>query len=181
VALRDAALDLGDHGGSRPAPGRAPNLGDDAETAGEAAAVLDLHEGAHPIKTDIRLDATQRPDGAGDEAGGSLAREPDDFDVFGKSVEASFEVRRAAGHVNAPRATSHPARFLTGLSDGLVRDAARVEDGDVNRSFALDMSVGDQSLAQLLGVRVGDLAAEERAREGRHDRPMLADLGREAV
>ena len=175
VTLRDAALDLGEHGGRRAAPRRAPNLGDHAEAAREAAPVLDLHEGAHPAEADVRLDAPERPDGACDEAGRSFARKPDDFDVLGKPVEAPFEVRRAAGHVDAPRATGRPARFLAGLSDGLVRDAARVDDRDVDRPFALDMAVGDQALAQLLGVRVRDLATEERAREGRHDRPMLAD------
>jgi hypothetical protein len=43
--------------------------------------------------------------------------------------------------------TGRAARFLARLSDCLVRDAARVDDSDVNHPFAFDVAVGNQALA----------------------------------
>jgi hypothetical protein len=59
---------------------------------------------------------------------------------------------------------------LARLRHGLVRDAARVHDGDVAARGAvdLDVPVGDQRLAHRLRVGVGDLAAEEADGEGGH-------------
>jgi hypothetical protein len=54
-----------------------------------------------------------------------------------------------------------------------VRDAARVHDGDVRFPDALDVAIRDEPLADLLGVGLGDLAAQELGREGRHRGAML--------
>jgi hypothetical protein len=48
-----------------------------------------------------------------------------------------------------------------------VRDAARVDDGDVGLE-RLDVAVGDESLADILRVGLRDLAPEETDGERRH-------------
>src|SRR6266700_4979150 len=67
VPLLDAAADLVEHGCRRAAPGSAADERNDAEVAGEAAAVLDLHKCPHPIETRVRLNAPERADVAGHE------------------------------------------------------------------------------------------------------------------
>ena len=78
VALRDAALDLGEHALGRRLRDAPRTCGNDAERAREAAAVLHLHEGADPVEPDVGPHAADRADVAGDELGRALARERDD-------------------------------------------------------------------------------------------------------
>src|SRR5215211_8543481 len=54
-----------------------------------------------------------------------------------------------------------------------MRDAAGVDDRDVSVVGLLDVTVGEQSLTDLLRVRLRDLAAEKPDRERRHERAML--------
>jgi hypothetical protein len=66
-----------------------------------------------------------------------------------------------------------PSRARDGLArlgDGLVRDAARVEDRDLRVARALLVTVGEQALADLAGVRMRDLAAEEADGKRGHSR-----------
>src|SRR6476661_7970883 len=67
VALANAAADLPEHGLGRAAARGASHQRDDAETAAERAAVLDLDEGANAIETRIRLHTADRADVARDE------------------------------------------------------------------------------------------------------------------
>ena len=78
------------------------------------------------------------------------------------------EVRAAAGDVDAPVRARGARGLLARLRDGLVRDAARVDDRDVGGAVALDVPVGEQPLAHLVRVDVRDLAAEEADGERRH-------------
>ena len=48
-------------------------------------------------------------------------------------------------------------RFLAGLGQSLVRDAARVHDGDLRAVVALAVPVGEQALPHRVRVDVGDL------------------------
>ena len=59
-------------------------------------------------------------------------------------------------------------RGLPRLRETLVRDAARVDDGDVARRRDLAVAVAEQPLAQRLGVGLRDLAAEKADGEARH-------------
>src|SRR5262245_59341189 len=73
VALVDAARDLTEHGMRAAAPRTSADEWDDAEVAGERAAVLHLHERADTVEPRVGLDAADRADVAGDEAGRLLA------------------------------------------------------------------------------------------------------------
>ena len=87
MALRDAALDLGEHRSGAAAARGAAHERDDAEVARERAAVLDLHERANAIEARVGLDAADRADVAGDERGGLLASLRDDDDVRGSPAK----------------------------------------------------------------------------------------------
>src|SRR5262249_15399282 len=81
VTLRDPAPDLGEHV-RRPAAARgAANERDHAERAGEAAAVLDLHEGAHAFAARVVANAADRADVGRDRGRRLLARLRNDDDV----------------------------------------------------------------------------------------------------
>ena len=102
-------------------------------------------------------------------AGVSSLRSRDDDDVLGQAGErVAGEVRAAAGDVDAAVRARGARGFLARLRDGLVRDAAGVDDRDVGAAVALDMAVGEQPLAHLVRVDVRDLAAEEADGERRH-------------
>src|SRR5207247_8749281 len=130
----------------------ASDLRDDAERAREAAPVLDLHERAHAIEPDVGLHTAKRAGRLGNVIARTFARERDDLDVRGHAVEALLEVRRAAGHIYAGRPASCPAHCLPGLAHRFVRDAARIDDGDVDVSACLDVPTGGEALADLLRV-----------------------------
>ena len=148
--------------------------GIDAEVAREAAAVLHLDERAHAVEArrppgrsrrrrrrrrprpaSPRSASRSRPRSRGRPANASPARFAPQPVTYTRCVRA-----RGAG------------RGLARLAHGLVRDAARVDDGDVGVR-PLDMAVGSQPLAQRLGVRLRDLAAEEGDREAGQGRAML--------
>src|SRR5919204_6657108 len=65
MALRDAPPDLGEDRSGAPAPRSTPDERDDTEVAREAAAVLDLDEGADAIKPGVRADTADRAHVAG--------------------------------------------------------------------------------------------------------------------
>ena len=65
---------------------------------------------------------------------------------------------------------SRPRCRVTRLANGLMGDAARIDDRDVRGAVLLDMPVEEQALTDLLGVRVRDLAAEKADRECGHGR-----------
>jgi hypothetical protein len=172
VPVRDASLDLAEHGRRGAASRSTANERDHTEVAGEAAAVLDLHEGAHPVETGVRLDAADCAHVPGHEGRCLLARPGDDRDVGGETREGvAGEIRRAAGHVDALVRSRRAHCGLARLSNRLVRDAAGVHDRDLGGVRpVLDVPVREQALADFLCVRVGDLAAEETDRERRHGR-----------
>ena len=78
------------------------------------------------------------------------------------------EVRAAARHVHARVSPCGARDLLARLRDRLVRDAARVHDGDVSAALDLGVTVGEQTLANPLNVGLRDLAAEEAGGERRH-------------
>ena len=90
-----------------------------------------------------------------------LAGARDDVDVVRQPGERSFEIRRAAGHVDAPMTARRARRGLARLRDGLVRHAARVHHRDLARAGALLVPVRQQALARQLRIHEGHLAAEE--------------------
>ncbi len=67
---------------------------------------------------------------------------------------------------------------LTRLSDGLVGDAARVDDRNIGTCAGqtLYVAVAEQTLAHLMRVRVRDLAPEKANGKGRHGPGMLLGL-----
>ena len=76
------------------------------------------------------------------------------------------EPRRAAGHVDVPGAAAQRrAHRLAALGDGLVRDAAGVDDVHRAALARLLEAAGQQPLAHALHVGLRDLAAEELDRE----------------
>ena len=98
----------------------------------------------------------------------SLRRATDD-DVLGQPGErVAGEVRAAACDVHAAVRARRAGRLLAGLRDGLVRDAARVDDRHVGAAVALLVTVCEQPLAHRVRVDVRDLAAEEADGERRH-------------
>src|SRR6185436_9163747 len=101
VPLPDAARDLAENRPCGTAARRAAHVRDHAEVAGEAATVLDLHEGAHPLEPHLSLHTAEGADRARDRARGLLAREPYDLDARGKAVEGALEIRGAAGDEHA--------------------------------------------------------------------------------
>src|SRR5919197_836259 len=152
MALRDAPPDLGEDRSGAPAPRSTPDERDDTEVAREAAAVLDLDEGADAIKPGVRADTADRAHVAGHEGGGLLARPRHDRDVGRHPGERlTRQVGAAARDV-----------------DARVGDAARIDDRDPGRVGSLGVTVGEQPFADLLGVRLRDLAAEEPNRDARH-------------
>ena len=168
MPLRHAPLDLGKNGSGAAAPRAAANERDHAERARERAAVLDLHERARALETRVRLDAADRADVARDDVGNVLARPCDHGDVGRDLLEGVTQVRGAARHVD-PSVRPRGARDgLARLRDGLVRHAARVDDGDVAVARDLHVPVAEQALAHCLRVGVRHLAAQEADGEARH-------------
>ena len=170
VTLGDAAAHLGEHGIGGPAARCAAHERDHAEVAGEAAAVLHLHEGTNAVESGFALDTRDRTDIAGDRVGGLLASLRHDDDVLrqpGKGV--GREVGAAPGDVHPPVGARRTRCGVPRLPERLVRHAARVQHGDV-AAQALLVPVAQQTLAHRLGVSVRDLAAEEVDRESRHPR-----------
>ena len=62
---------------------------DDAERHAKLAAVLDLHEGAHPVEPRVGLDAADRPDVVGDEPGVASLRPRTTATLSGSPLNAS--------------------------------------------------------------------------------------------
>src|SRR5205823_12274905 len=113
VPLLDAATDFVEHGSRRAAPGSPADERDDAEVAGEAAAVLDLHECPHPIEPRVRLNAPERAYVARHEPPCLLAAPCDDSHVLRQAGECvGGEIRGTAGEVNAAVSPSRPRRRL---------------------------------------------------------------------
>ena len=168
MSLRDPPPNLVEHRRRRPAARAAAHERNDAEVAREAAAVLHLHEGANAVETHIGLDAANRPHIAGDETGCLLARKSDNRDVGGHPRErVTGEIGTASRHEHV-RMRSRGARDgLPRLAHGLVCHAAGIDDRDL-RVLHLAVAVGEQPLADGLGIRLRDLAAEEPDREARH-------------
>ena len=179
MPLVDSSADLAQNRLRRPASRSPANLRDDAEVAGEAAAVLDLNERADPIEADVGPDAADRPDVPRDEVRRPLAGEPHDADVVRKPGErVAGQVRAAARHVDEPRPAGGPTRRLPRLPHRLVGHAAGVDDRDVRVGARLEVAVRSQPLADLLGVGLRDLAAEELDGEGRHQGADASPRGR---
>ncbi len=170
VPLRHAAPHLAEDGRSRPAARGPAHLRDHAEAAREAAAVLHLDERADAVEPCLVVDAADRPDVAGDEGSGALARERDDRDVVRQPLESGAEIRGASGHVHLARPPRSPACRLARLANGLVRHAAGVEHRDVRGGPGLHMPVANKPLADLLRIRMRHLAAQEIHRKRGHDR-----------
>ena len=168
VTVRDAPLDLRQHRSRAAATRRAAHERDDAERARERAAVLDLHERTRSLEARVRPDAADRADVSGDGVGNRFARPRDHGDVRCDRLEGTGEVRGAPGHVHAPVRSRSARHGLARLRDGLVRDAAGVDDGDVRSSGHLVVTVAEQALAHGLRVRVRHLAPQEAHGEGRH-------------
>ncbi len=168
MPLGDPAADLAEDRLDTAAARAAANERDDAEGAGEGAAVLDAHEGPRALEAPIRLDAADRADVTGDEGGRLLGAAADDDHVRGQSRErVAGEVGAAARDVDPPVRARGPRDRPARLPHRLVRDAAGVDDGDV-AAGRLGVAVAEQRLADPHRVRVRDLAAEEASREGRH-------------
>ena len=177
MALLDAALDLGEHRFRATAARGSTHERDHAERAREAAAVLHLDEGAHAIEPRFRLDARDRADVARRPPPASPRPPPDDDDVLRDALERILpEVRRATGDVDTAVRAREASDGLARLRDRLVRHAARADDGDVGDACALRMAVGEQALANRMGVDVRHLAAEKTDREGRHRRQRYSSL-----
>ena len=102
-----------------------------------------------PIDADVACDERRR----------LLGAPGDDGDVGRKA--RGVEVRGAAGEVDACVGARRARGCLAALRRGLVRDAAAVHHGDVRRAGGLRVAVGEQPLADLVGVHVRDLAAQE--------------------
>ena len=118
-----------EHGVCRPAPRAAPDERGCTERTGERAAVLDLHEGAHPFDPVIVLNAPDRADVNGDGVGEFLAPSRNDLDVPRQSGEGvAREIRRTPCHVDAACLRSCLRRSLPRFRHCLVRHAARVDD-----------------------------------------------------
>ena len=182
MALLDASLDLGEHGPGVAAARGAAHQRDHAEGAREAAAVLHLDERANAVEPRVCLDAADRADVAGDELGRLLAAARDDDDVLGQPGERGFgEVGAATGDVDAPMGARGARGLLARLRDGLVRDAAGVDDGDVGAVAALGVPVGEEPLAHLVRIDVRDLAAEEAHGERRHSGECYSRSNRSAA
>src|SRR6185436_20187118 len=98
VPLTHSAANLVEDRDRGAAPCAAADERDDAERAGERAAVLDLHERPHALESRVVLDATDRADVAGDERGRLLRPPRDDDDVVRETVPGPVEVRAAPGH-----------------------------------------------------------------------------------
>ena len=170
VALRRSPPDLVEDGGRRPAAGGTTDERDHAERARERAAVLDPDEGADPVEPVVGLDAADRTDIGGDGVGELLAPTGDHPDVVGQAGERLRSERLAAQPVTidagvGPRGLR---RRLAGLRDRLVRDAARVDDGDVSGTGRLAVTVREQALPDRLLVGERHLAPEEPRRERGH-------------
>ena len=95
MALRDAALDLAEHRAGAPAARASADERNDAERARERAAVLDLHERAHPLEPGVGLHAADRADVPRDRGRRLLARPRDDRHV---RAEPSNAPSRFAPH-----------------------------------------------------------------------------------
>ena len=171
--MRDTAPHLVEHGRRGAASRPTADDRDHAEVAGEAAAVLDLHEGAHALETGVSLDAADRAHVSGHERRRLLARPGDHHDVVRQAREGvAGEIRRAARDVDTRMRTGRAGRGLARLSNPLVRDAASVHDRDVCALVGalFDVTVCKQALTDFLRVRMGHLAAEKTNRERRHRR-----------
>ena len=169
MALFDAARDLAEHRVGGTAARGAADERDHAEVAREAAAVLHLDERAHAVEPRVGLHTADRADVAGNEGRGLLAALRHHDDVLRQSRErVCREVRGATGDIDASVRPRGARGLFSGLRDGLMGDAARVDDRDVGGVVTLRVAVGEQPLAHLVRIDVRDLAAQEPDRERRH-------------
>src|SRR5581483_9136027 len=176
----DAPADLAQHRVRAATPRGAAHEWDHAEAARERAAVLDLHERAHAIDAGVTADAADRADVTRDERGCLLRATIDDDDVLRKAAEAlTAEVRAAAGDVDARVRPRRARGGLAALRERLVRHAAAADDGHVGRRAVRRerMPVRKQTVADLEGIDVRHLAAEESDVEPRHARDRTAVSG----
>ena len=169
VTLSYATADLAQHCLGAAATRGAADERDHAEVAGEAAAVLDLHEGAYALEPRRALHAGDRADVAGDRGRRVLAPALDDGDMPRQARECvALQVRTAPRHVDPRVRACSARRGAPRLGHRLVRDAAGVDDRDVGRAVALLVTVGEQTLAYGLRIEVRHLAAQKTDREARH-------------
>ena len=138
--------------------------------AGEAAAVLHLHERTDTVEPGVGLDAPDRAHVARDRRSRVLAPSLDHPHVRRKAAERlAGEIRPAAGDVDASMRSGRTRGGVPRLPDRLVSDAAGVHDGHVRLAGKpLRVPVREQALTHLLRVRLGDLASEKADRERRH-------------
>jgi hypothetical protein len=172
MTLQDAPPGLGEDRAGLPAPRSSAHERDHAEGAREGAAVLDLHERTGPFESRLGLRAANCAHVACDDTGSLLARARDHDHVLRRPCEDALEVRAAASHVHATMRAGGARDHFSRLRDGLVGDAAGVDDRNVAGPVGLHMTVGEQALADGLGIRKRDLAAEEVDEEGRHRSPV---------
>ena len=115
MALLDAARHLAEHRGGASAARGAAHERDDAEAARERAAVLDLDERADAVEPVVGLDAAERPELAGEEAGRLLGAAGDDGDVRGQGS------RRAGGEVRRRSRSERPGVWLRAARAAALR------------------------------------------------------------
>ena len=168
MALRNTPANLAEHRARTPAPGSAADERDHAEGAGKGAAVLDLDERTCSLDARVAADATDRADVSRNCVGCLAPDAREDRHVFRQSFERTLEPGPATHDEDTPVRSRAARDHLARLRHGFVRDAARIDDGDVGRTLALGVPVGEQPLANTLGIGERDLAAEKTGREGRH-------------
>ena len=175
MALVDALAHLGQDGRGAAAARPAAHQRNDAEVAGEAAAVLHTDKGADPVEPRVGLDAADRANVPGDVGRRLLASPLHDLHVLGKPAEGVGEVGGTPRDVDAAMRARGPSGRLSRLTNRFVRHAARVDDSDL-RPGALHMPVAEQGLAHRVCVRVRDLAPQEADGERRHREIVLTGI-----
>jgi hypothetical protein len=137
MTLRHAPANLREHALRTSAARLAPDEWDDAEGARERATVLDLHERPGALEPRLALGTPDRADIRCHHRRRLVARARDDVHVPGQAFEGVREVGRTARDIDPPMRPRRTSRGLPRLRYRLVRDAARVDDGDVGAAVLL--------------------------------------------
>ena len=135
MSLPDAARDLGEHGSARSGCASPPRTSGMTQNAHENEQPSWIFTKAR-VRSSLasRLHAADRADVAGNGSGNVLARLRDHRDVGRHVLERRAEVRGAARDVDPAVSSRGAGDGLTRLRDGLVRDAARIDDRNVTRA-----------------------------------------------